>query len=153
MPNRPADRPALSRADLERELDLLKAENIRFRELLAARGGTADIEASPSRPTPPGATLFGEDDVAPHPQVYARSSAAAKIVLFRTLFCGREDVYATRWDNLRTGKSGWSPAVVGGPVNARRPDRAYLPLTDEVIESHLSGRIHVGIYPLLRDDR
>lgn len=155
MPDRPADRPALSRADLEREFDLLKAENVRLRELLAARGGTADIEASPSRLTPPvgtGATLFGEDDVAPHPQVYARSSAAAKIVLFRTLFCGREDVYATRWDNPRTGKSGWSPAVVGGPANARRPDRAYLPLTDEVIESHLSGRIHVGIYPLLRDD-
>jgi hypothetical protein len=42
--------------------------------------------------------------------------------------------------------------VVGGPANAKRPDREYLPLTDAVIEAHLSGRTHVGLYPLLPDD-
>ena len=42
--------------------------------------------------------------------------------------------------------------MVGGPANAKRPDREYLPLTDAVIEAHLSGRIHVGLYPLLLDD-
>jgi len=155
MTDHPASKPGRSRVDLEREIDLLRAENTRLRELLGVRGGTADIEASPSRPAPPvatGATLFGEGDVAQLPQVGARSPAEAKIGLFRTLFCGREDVYALRWDNPRTGKSGWSPAVAGGPANARRPDRADLRLTDEVIESHLSGRIHVGLYPLAPDD-
>ncbi|MGH3613306.1 MAG: TOTE conflict system archaeo-eukaryotic primase domain-containing protein [Pseudonocardia sp.] len=33
---------------------------------------------------------------------------------FRTLFTARCDVYATRWENLRTGRSGWMPAVAGG---------------------------------------
>jgi hypothetical protein len=48
-----------------------------------------------------------------------------KIALFRTLFYGRDDAYAIRWDNARTGRSGWSPAVVGGPDNARwRPETA-----------------------------
>jgi superfamily II DNA or RNA helicase len=84
--------------------------------------------------------------------VAARSSGEEKIALFRALFAGRDDVYAIRWDNPRTMKSGWSPAVVGGRTNAKRPDREYLPLTDAVIEAHLSGRIHVGLYPLQPDD-
>jgi hypothetical protein len=60
------------------------------------------------------------------------------------LFAGRDDVYATRWSNPRTGKAGWSPAVVGGPANAKRPDREYLPLTDAVIEAHLSDLLVGG---------
>jgi len=42
------------------------------------------------------------------------SSAAAKIALFRSLFVGRDDVYAQRWDNERSGKGGWGPVVRGG---------------------------------------
>lgn len=38
-------------------------------------------------------------------------SKAKKITLFRELFSGREDVYPVRWENLRTGKSGYSPAI------------------------------------------
>lgn len=56
------------------------------------------------------------------------------------------------WENQRTGKSGWSPAVAGGWANARRRDREYLPFTDEVAERHLAGRIHAGLYPLLPSD-
>jgi hypothetical protein len=146
--------PLRSRDDLEREIDILQAENARLREMIGARAENAEAAPPPSTPEPiaAGATLIGDGEVAPVPMLDARSSAAAKIGLFRTLFCGRDDVYATRWDNARTGKSGWSPAVVGGPANARKPNRAYLPLTDEVIEAHLSGRIHVGLYPLLPND-
>ena len=67
------------------------------------------------------------------------SSAEEKIALFRSLFAGREDVYALRWENQRTAKSGWGPAVRGGWANARRPDREYLPYTDDVIERHLAS--------------
>ena len=102
-------------------------------------------------PARAGSTLFGEDEPI-LPKVHARSSAEEKIALFRALFAGRDDVYAAHWDNPRTGKSGWSPAVVGGPANARRPDRAYPPLTDAVLEAHLSGRARVGLYPLLPGD-
>ena len=34
-----------------------------------------------------------------------RSPPSDKIRLFRSLFCGRVDVYPKRWENVRTGKS------------------------------------------------
>ena len=61
------------------------------------------------------------------------STSEAKVALFRSLFMGREDVYALRWESARTGKSGWSPAVVGGWANAKKPGREYLRLSDEVV--------------------
>ena len=61
------------------------------------------------------------------------------MALFRSLFAGRDDVYGVRWDNTRTGKSGWSPAVHGGWANQQAPDREYLPLTDDVVEAHLAA--------------
>jgi superfamily II DNA or RNA helicase len=80
------------------------------------------------------------------------SSPEEKVALFRSLFTGREDVHARRWENQQTGKSGWGPAVLGGWVNARRPDREYLPYTNGVIEMHLGGDIHAGLYPLQHGD-
>lgn len=65
---------------------------------------------------------------------------------------GRDDLCALRWENERTGRSGCGPAVRGGWANARCRDRDYLPCTDEVIERHLAGTIHAGVYPLLRGD-
>jgi len=149
-PSRNRDKPLV---DLLNEIESLRAENARLRDLLRER---ADLEDTPSslsavRAPVPHQTLFGDDGPS-LPAVHARSSSAEKIALFRALFAGRDDVYALRWENQRTGKAGWSPAVVGGPANAKRPDREYLPLTDAVIESHLSGRTHVGLYPLLPDD-
>ena len=140
-------------ADLLREIDSLRAEITRLRGLLEVQedaAGTPSPDPTTSVPTG-GLTLF-EDEAAGLPRVDAKSSAGQKIALFRALFGGRDDVYAVRWDSPRTGKSGWSPAVVGGPAYAKRPDREYLPLTDAVIEAHLSGRTHVGLYPLLPDD-
>ena len=92
-------------------------------------------------------------DVAdPLPRVDNGSIPRDKVDLFRALFVGRNDVYAVRWENERTGKSGWAPAVEGGWPAARRSGRHYLPLTDEVIAAHLSGRVMVGLYPLMADD-
>ena len=81
-----------------------------------------------------------------------RSSSQQKVELFRALFRGRDDVYALRWENVRTGKSGWGPAVKGGWANSRRFDRELLPLSGEVIANHLSGTISLGLYPLMDDD-
>lgn len=63
---------------------------------------------------------------------------AEKIAVFRSLFRGREDVFARYWDNPGTGKSGYAPV--------------RLPLDDAVIEDHLRGRHTIGVYPLLHDD-
>ncbi len=32
------------------------------------------------------------------------------------------------------------------------PKKQYLPLTDDVVTAHLSGEMHIGLYPLLDDD-
>src|SRR5262245_46072742 len=42
--------------------------------------------------------------------VHHLSSPESKIALFRSLFRGRDDVYPRRFENPRTGKSGYSPA-------------------------------------------
>ena len=79
------------------------------------------------------------------------SSAEAKIALYRTLFAGRDDVYARRWENTSKGSSGWSPAHRGS-WNTPRDQRQYLPVTDEVVRGHLEGRDTIGLYPLLVGD-
>ncbi len=54
------------------------------------------------------------------------ASADEKVALIRSLFRGREDVYALRWENARTGENGYVPAVVGG-WSERGGPKTYLP--------------------------
>lgn len=84
----------------------------------------------------------------------AHSSSQAKVEFYAALFGGRRDVYALRWENARTGKSGWMPAVEGGWRKGRAAsDIRHLPLTPEVLAAHLTGDIHIGLYPMLRGDQ
>ena len=49
---------------------------------------------------------------------------------FSALFGARRDVYAVRWENTRSGKAGWMPAVTGGWRKGAKPeDQRFLPLT------------------------
>src|SRR5580700_10821353 len=67
---------------------------------------------------------------------------------------GLFEVYAVRWQNARTGKAGWLPAVRGGwRKGTPHAERDYLPLTPEVLTAHLSGQTHIGLYPLLDGDK
>ena len=85
-----------------------------------------------------------------------------KVHLFRSLFRGREDVYARLWQSKQTGKSGYSPVCEHEwdrkycqKPNIKCtdcPNRDYAPLTDQVIQSHLEGKLTMGVYPLLKDD-
>ena len=97
-------------------------------------------------------TLFPAEVPALASGVTQRSSSRQKVELFRALFRGRDDVYALRWESVRSSKSGWGPAVKGGWANSRRLDRELLPLSGEVIANHLSGTISLGLYPLMDDD-
>jgi superfamily II DNA or RNA helicase len=87
--------------------------------------------------------------------ISAQSSPAQKVKLFRSLFRGREDVYALRWEGYK-GKSGYSPAyrkVWGTPFRqVPAASRDYFPLTDQIIQDHLTGKVTVGVYPLLTDE-
>ena len=59
----------------------------------------------------------------------------AKVGLYRTLFAGRSDVYAYRWENTAEGpKAGRRN---GGP-GTTRDNPEYLPLTDEIIAAQLT---------------
>ena len=86
-------------------------------------------------------------------------SKSEKVAVFRSLFRGRQDTYPLRWESSRTGKAGYSPAIENKweYLEAKRGGSSgveprYLPVTDEVIQHHLEGRIIAGVYPLLSDD-
>ena len=85
----------------------------------------------------------------------AKSSPEEKVKLFRSLFRGREDVYAVRWEG-RNGKAGYSPAYQKTWSNAfqKKPDapKEYFPLTDQVIHDHLTGKLTAGVYSLRTDE-
>lgn len=88
------------------------------------------------------------------PTISRLSAEAEKVALFRSLFQGREDVYAYRWDG-RDGRSGYSPALRPGAARRKgeRPDPStLLRLDDHVIQSHLRGQRIIGVYPLLEDE-
>ncbi|MCL2541907.1 MAG: DEAD/DEAH box helicase [Nocardioidaceae bacterium] len=131
-------------SDLQSELESLRAENARLRKLLKL----TDAEAAPAL-----GTQMAWFDKAPG-QVDARSSSQAKVEFYAALFGARRDVYAVRWENARTGKSGWMPAVEGGWRKGRAASEIrHLPLTPEVLAAHLTGDIHIGLYPMLRGDQ
>lgn len=102
------------------------------------------------------------------------SSPEDKIKLFRSLFVGREDVYAKRFESAKSGKAGYSPACKNEwvPGICLKPKikcsecerKDYIPLSDTVIKNHLRGEIPslypggipkpfvAGVYPLLSDE-
>jgi hypothetical protein len=82
-----------------------------------------------------------------------RDLAGQRVALFRSLFVGREDVYAQRRD--KDGRAVWYPQLdrlAGQSWQEARDARRYRPLTDAVLRDHLSGRVSVGLYPMLTDD-
>ena len=131
-------------ADLRRRLQSASAENARLLKLLNVSSQEARLPNSAQT------ALF---ERAPG-QVDADSAPQAKVAFFAALFGARTDVYAVRWENTRSGRAGWMPAVVGRwRKGSRAADQTYLRLTPEVLTAHLSGDVHIGLYPLLEGDR
>lgn len=133
-----------SLADALAECDKLREENRHLRERL----GIAQVETV----TPP---VFSQPIPLVSATVTAQSCSEDKVKLFRSLFRGREDVYAVRWEG-RNGKTGYSPACRrgwGGSFRKKSDEpREYFPLTDQVIQNHLTGKLTVGVYALLTDE-
>ncbi|MBX2923029.1 MAG: DEAD/DEAH box helicase [Chitinophagaceae bacterium] len=91
-----------------------------------------------------------------------------KLQLFSSLFKGREDVFATRWEIPAgspggEGKSGYMPAYLYDPYRYKAhkmkggtfqsyTDKKYLPLTDDQLIKHLNGGQLIGVYPLLQNN-
>lgn len=91
-----------------------------------------------------------------------------KLQLYRSLFKGREDVFATRWEIPAKspggeGKSGYMPAYFYDPYRYKAhkmkggtfqsyTDKRYLPFTDDQLIKHLNGEQLIGVYPLLQNN-
>lgn len=84
-----------------------------------------------------------------------------QINIFCSLFQGRKDVFAIRWE--KSGKSGYMPAYqydpyhyrahkMNGGTFANYPHKTYLSFTDNEIQKHLNGIQQIGVYPLLQDN-
>jgi len=119
------------------ESERLRAENARLRAML----GTPDSAAEGNNP--PEICLMKTPD--------SRAAEALtqerKVALFRSLFRGREDVYATRWER-KDGQSGYSPAGVMDwrAIHAARPEerKKVARKTRVLHREHLKSRPSVG---------
>lgn len=83
------------------------------------------------------------------------------IPLFTSLFKGREDLFALRWE--KGNKKGYMPAYYYDPYRYKIhkihagsfqnfPDKKFLAMSESQILKHLEGQLHIGIYPLLKDN-
>lgn len=98
------------------------------------------------------------------PAINRHSTPQQKIGLFKSLFSGRQDVFALRWFNPKSNKSGYSPVCgnkwLSGKCDLKKYSCATCPfklpvsLTDNYIYSHLAGKDEfcrdvIGLYPLI----
>ena len=111
-------------AELKQAYDRLVQENIFLRQELERLRTAA----------PPGSSSLSTTDKV---HLSVRSSR------------GREDVYAVRFSNSRTGKSGYVPSLTRHGLKPPYRPEDLLPLTDPVIYQHFLGRQTIGLYPLL----
>jgi len=121
---------------LEDECARLNAENLRLRGVSCVERPGVDASETTER---------GSSKLDKH------APPSEKIALFRKMFRGRSDVYPVRWQN-HEGKAGYSPACKGFYGRLAKEDREYFPVTDDVVRSHLSGEITMGVYPIMQDD-
>ena len=148
--------PEDQRRRLQERLRQLEQERAAIEAELAGipADGVREISSSPS------AALSARQDQA--------FDNRAKVELFRSLFRGRSDVFPLRWENLKTGKSGYAPACANewkrGLCEKPRvkcsacPNQAFIVANDQVVANHLRGRgpggaaFVAGVYPVLPDD-
>lgn len=131
------------------ELERLRAENHHLRRLLLEHGISITASTAKQTEAPVPTSLQPFDG-----KLTSASTAEEKIAHFRRLFRGRDDVYAIRWKG-KDGKTGYSPASLKNwdKRDAQgRPERTFLPLTNEAVQNHLTGREIIGVYPLLPDE-
>ena len=96
--------------------------------------------------------------------INSMSDPKDKIELYMSLFKGRDDVYAKRWENKNKGTDGYIPCCLNEWKSelCRKPkvkctscsNKAYARLDEKTIDDHLRGRgnLVAGIYPLCLDE-
>jgi hypothetical protein len=154
--------------ELFEKYQALVAENNALKEenrVLKDRLGVEETNGEGNEPS--GFTLDQESDAQQSPdvgsisEICSRSGSEKKIRLFMSLFKGRDDVYARRWESKNKGMSGYSPSCLNEWKLGlcRKPKgtcagcahKAYAALDENVIDEHLRGNMVAGIYPMLPD--
>jgi hypothetical protein len=106
------------------------------------------------------------DDIMPKTPagVHNHSTPAQKVELFMSLFMGREDVFAKRWENAKKGSAGyipvcrneWSPLCPksgGGKMKCGEcQNHNFAKYDANSVEKHLKGQMTIGIYPMFPDE-
>jgi superfamily II DNA or RNA helicase len=137
-------------ASLRRRLTELAAELLKTEEELVALTSDEQLKL--------GAT--------PAHAVQIPRTPAEKISLFLNLFGTRRSVYPQRWENNKSGKSGYSPACNNDSFANRQsgicrkpkvkcsecPHQRFPPLDERAVESHLRGEQTLGVYAISTDD-
>ena len=85
-----------------------------------------------------------------------------RVELFGQIFAARKDVYPQYWENLSSGKKGYSPVcesvwndgrkLKASEVFSRYGKSKFRPLDRQVLEAHLRGQRTVGTYAIRPDD-
>src|SRR5881227_1927953 len=95
------DSPSAEIADLQKrlaELDRERADVLAALEQLKRQAAASEVQPTTTSQMAGGVASL------------AVLSNTEKIALFRSLFRGRDDVFPRRWENSKTGKSGYAPA-------------------------------------------
>lgn len=169
---RESDDPADLRRRLRdslKEIKQLRLENTRLKSVLESFSlrAASDLLPSPLGRSASSPEKRREPTSTPETPATSRESLAfddatlapeRKMRLFRSLFRGREDVYAVRWQS-KNGKSGYSPACAHewDPLLCKKPcskcsNSKYIPIGDNAVRDHLVGKKVIGVYPLLKDE-
>lgn len=97
-------------------------------------------------------------------RVTDQSTPEEKIELFQSLFAGRADVYAKRYESAKTGATGYVPdcAIAWSPVCPKSSDKKFkcslcdrqrfIAYDEQSIKRHLRGELVIGVYPMFSDE-
>lgn len=142
----------ISTNDIQTEIVRLREENARLKGLLWKHGIAYEASTTPI------------DSIL---KPMAQLSLEEKVTLFRSLFRGREDVFARRWYSLKTDKSGYQPVCTRewNPVYCNKkkykcaecPNREFQQLGYTDVYAHLEGKDPngkdvIGAYAILPDN-
>jgi len=135
---------------LKAENNRLKEENKRLRRQVTNLSPTISLFDPPI------------ESITQNSNTNKNSNPDQKTTLFLSLFKGRTDVFAKRWENLNKGTSGYIPVCanewhIGICIKPKEKcsschNKDYVKYTEKTVNNHLSGKMIVGIYPLLSDD-
>lgn len=125
--------------NIKRQIDLLDRKRETLADLLKK------LEASTAKKETPSSTR----------------KELPNIALYLSLFRGRKDLFARRWEN-KHGRSGYSPVCSNewSKGICKKPEvkcsqckhRQFIPVTEAMVGRHLKGEITMGVYPLLLDE-